>query len=347
MKINTKELVEVIKKLSKFKIKSVIPSLEGIKLEFDGVKATFTRYNMETCLKVKVDSSGDPLKIIISDFSKIIKACSFFKDFTEITENKNDIQFSDGIKKFKILKINLDEYPKEIDYENGIESWYNYNSELLNTRYKKIKHCISKNDRTPVCQGVHFDEQNIFAVDGYRLAIDTDSGLNIKEKVIVGSGLFELSEKIFNKAQKIKLGFCRKYSVLKSSEIFIATRNYDGNFIDYKSIRLRDYNCSEINSKEFIEAIKYLGTFSAEKTPVIWNNNTISYCNSLNGADVVTENCTLPIPDKMGFNIKYILEALAECTTERLEIRAIKNISPLEIVSNNTVNLILPIRLKD
>ena len=137
----------------------------------------------------------------------------------------------------------------------------------------------------------------------------------------------------------------------------IISRLLDGEFLNYKAaIPSATKTVIHVNTKNFIESIDRTSLIITDKikSPVkcIFEDNLIKIssitslgtANDKISAQIEGESCTV------GFNNKYMIEALRVCDTDEVRIMLNGAVAPILIVpkqGDEFIFLILPVRLKN
>lgn len=356
-------LSEVVNNVGKaIPIKSTISVLDGILLTAKKNKLFLYGYNLEllisTSINVNVIEEGSIL-VNFKIFSELIKKMSCKN--IEITKVKNSINVKDENTNCNIIGYDIEEYP-DLPETNG-EEVFSIKSFILKNMINETIFSVSTNDQKPVHTGILFEIQNenisLVTVDGFRLSIRNEKceSKNNDKFVIPAKTMNETSKLIKENEQNIIFEKLQKNIIIKFDNYTIVSRLIDGEFLDYKNvINKENKSIVTINTKDFYNAIDRTSLIINDRTknPIIINfidkETNISCCTQLgeikekvlskkNGDDV-----------KIGFNHKYLLDALKICEDEDVQIQLKDELSPIKIIpikGDKFLYLILPVRLKN
>lgn len=363
---NTKELStacnNVIRAVS---TKVTIPTIEGILIECGSNTLSLTGYDFEfginTIMNVDVVEPG---AIVIN--AKVL--CDIIRklnnDEVTIETNGTSVSIISGAAQYNITGIDADDYPELPSVNNGkrIELEQSIIYSMINQTVFAVADTESSK---PVYTGLKFVIENgmltMVGVDGYRLAIRKESigydGEDI-EFVVPKKTIKEII-KLFNLEddKKISMLISKRHIVFEIDNYSIISRLLDGEFIDYQAaIPKVSSTTILINTNDAIDCI--------ERTlPVIENNQKnpirclfdgdqmrVSTVSSLGRVVDYTHANTSGDRVEIGFNSKFMLDALHASDTDEVKIELSGPVSPAVIKpinSDSFIFLVLPMRLKN
>ncbi|WP_178666825.1 DNA polymerase III subunit beta [uncultured Eubacterium sp.] len=363
---NTRELStacnNVIRAVS---TKVTIPTIEGILIECGSNTLSLTGYDFEfginTIMSVDVVEPG---AIVIN--AKVL--CDIIRklnnDEVTIETNGTSVSIISGAAQYNITGIDADDYPELPSVNNGkkIELEQSIIYSMINQTVFAVADTESSK---PVYTGLKFAIENgmltMVGVDGYRLAIRKESigydGEDI-EFVVPKKTIKEII-KLFNLEddKKISMLISKRHIVFEIDNYSIISRLLDGEFIDYQAaIPKVSSTTILINTNDAIDCI--------ERTlPVIENNQKnpirclfdgdqmrVSTVSSLGRVVDYTHANTSGDRVEIGFNSKFMLDALHASDTDEVKIELGGPVSPAVIKpinSDSFIFLVLPMRLKN
>ena len=296
--------------------KSSIPAIEGILLRAENNVLTLTGYDLEvgiiTTMEARVEEAGS---VILN--AKIL--CDILRNLPfETVRIEVDARLVCHIKsgdaEFSLIGISADEYPELPTVESGYPIVID--SELLKDMIRKTIFATAENDVKVVHTGVRFEIREkkirLVAVDGFRLAIRN-------EEID-----YEGEEKVFVAPKKTAI------SGNVTGEITVNTRMLI-NSIERTSLIITDRAKSPIRCIFDEDLIKISSTTA-----------------------LGTANDKLPCKGtghkmEIGFNNRYLLDALRVCDADEVVVRLSSPILPILITpteGENFLFLVLPVRLK-
>ncbi len=363
---DSKKLNEAVKHVQKaVHDKSSLAVLEGILIKAYDDELFLNGYNIEfginTRIETKIVMEGE-IVLNARMFSEIVRKLPDDKVIIKTNENySTEIKCGNSV--FSIMGLATDEYPQlpKMDKEYSI----NILSDVFGSMIKQTIFAVSKSETNPTHRGILFEIENkkinAVAVDGYRLAfrqedIDVDENYGKISFIIPEKTLNEIINILPDESEKIKISISKKYILINIGEYEIFSRLIDGNFIDYKSTIPSEFSTDFcINTRELIESVERVSLVMDEKLKrplrFSFSKDKIKIsCQSAMGKAVDEVNINLNGEEiEMGFNNKYILDALKYAQTDMVRIELSQSINPMKIMSckdNNFLFLVLPVRVQ-
>ncbi len=346
--VNTNEFKTAMGKVIKATIKGNIPTLENIHVTTSNSICRLHATNLTTTIISSVPTNTtETIDFILDDVKNVCKAMKFFKEY-EIAFNidENKLTMSCGDKKIsQNIKIETEKdnvFPCINEVISDKEYTYNVND--LKKRVNLINYAVSKSDNRPIFQGIHFNNNDMVAIDGFKLAVNSNDVLNIDTPITVPESALKTAVDVL--CGDIKITTDNKYISIKDENTSVIIRLLDGEFHDYKKTIPTNTNFMDVNVKNFTEALKYLKTFISEKTkaPIQWLGNELRL-KTIKGMYEVSINTVNTTGEVIAFNCDYMIDALNQ-------FDGIANISigdkgrNILIQQENNTALILPVSMK-
>ncbi len=264
--------------------------------------------------------------------------------------------------KYEIFGLNGSEYPSIDSFDS--EQKFSISKLQLKSIIRQTAFSIGTNENKITFTGAYFevngDVLKVVALDGYRMAYRKESISNTllnSHFIIPGKTLNELSKILNDKEEEVEICFSDKKATIKIDNYIVYSRLIEGEFFNYEHIipSVSDLVVTT-DTKDVINAIERTSLLitTDSKSPVkmeISENNIYMSCISRIGKAedsflCETEGNSLEI----GFNHKYLLDALKACECEKIKMKFTTSLSPLVIVpteEDNFLYLVLPVRLKN
>lgn len=346
--------------------RSTLPVLEGIylKAEESGkliLKGNDMELSIEAEMSADVKAAGEAV-INAKIFGNIIKTLSCESVSIEINE-RNNILIRGGKAKFEIPLISASEFPEivkpQLQYSVKIDKG------TLKDMINKTIFSVSLTDTRPVLTGCLLEiDKNILkmvALDGYRMAVRKaviEEELENNKIIIPAKALNELTKIIKDDGDEfIKISCTSNHALFEFDNCRMYTRLIEGEYINYESIITPDFEKEiECPVDELYSAISRASLLlsgeagKSVKMRVERDNINIS-CESQSGS--VDDNISVDNPDfelTIGFNHRYLSDALKACDCERVKLKLKASRTPLiiePIEEDNFLYLILPVRLNE
>jgi DNA polymerase-3 subunit beta len=360
---NNKELSEALTNIGRaVSSKSSLPALEGILIKTINNQIELSAYDLELGMTTSINALiVEPGDIILNAklFSDLIRKLS--ADKTEISVDEKLLTIiKSGTSEFTILGIPASEFPELPSLTDGIMT--SIPQEILSSMIRQTLFAISTDDSKPVLMGSLFEFSDnllsIVSVDGARLAIRTEyipDKLNLSF-VVPGKTLSDISKMLDVLCEQpviIKIG--KRHIVFDINGYSIISRLLEGEFINYRNVINKQFN-SEIKVKvrDFLNSVDRASLLISDrlKSPIkcLFDNGIIKISAAtaigkaydeipcfLNGNTV-----------EMGFNNRYLLDALKALECDEIKIQLNGPLSPIKIYpleGDDFIFLILPVRL--
>ncbi|MBQ0098191.1 MAG: DNA polymerase III subunit beta [Oscillospiraceae bacterium] len=341
--------------------KGTIPALEGILIKAYNNKLVLSGYDLEIGITTTVDAT-------VTDEGEIVVSAKLFSDIVrrlpeEIvcieTDDRLITYITSGQANYQIVGISSADFPELPTFEETDKIVIK--AELLKNMIRQTIFAVSDNMAKPVYTGSLFDIEDkvlkIVSVDGFRMAIREEAvDCESKNKFVVpGKTQSEVLKLITDDEKDVEIIIGQRQLIFKIENYSIVSRLIEGNFLDYKST-LPKTNQSEfvINTRILCAAVERMSLLTNEKiqSPVkcTISANEIKFSCS---TSVGKANDVLPVSlvgqeVEIGFNNRYMLDALKNADTDEVKIILNGPLSPILIKPINFDSftfLVVPMRL--
>ena len=344
--------------------KSAIQSLEGLLIEADE-DVVISGYDLKTGIRSSIPAD-------VSESGAIVINARLFGDIIRklpddvVTVDVDDNYMAEitcGMSEFSIMGISAEDYPElpSVDYQGAVT----IKEKDLKAMISETSFAVSDNEARPIHTGALFeldgDMLTVVAVDGYRLALRRekisggDSGAS--SFVVPGTALNEVERIASDSDENVTITVGAKHIMFNIENTVLISRKLEGEFLNYK-------NSIPTTGKYSIEADKRAVIDSVERVSLIISDKFKSPVRCVFGDGVlkVSTNTTLgkandtcPVSGdgenlEIGFNNRYLLDALKAAPANSIRIQLSTGVSPCVIVptddSKNFIYMILPVRLR-
>ena len=343
--------------------KSAIPCLEGILLRA-GVGVQLTGFNLETGITVKVGASVTEAGLCVMParlFFDIVRKLP--DDIVTIeVDDKLQVSIRGGASSFKITAMDAEDYPDlpDVNGAHGIAMPQSALREMIGGTIFSV----SENQARPIHTGclmeVRDETITMVAVDSFRLArrtwhSETPIGQELKF-VVPATGLREVEKILADTDEPAVFTLGTKHILFQIGDATLVCRILEGEFIDWR--RVVPTNCPiklTANVAELTSSIERVSLIVSEKikSPVrcIFGENTADFrtTNTIGSAhdtcDIAGNGGELEI----GFNCRYLLDALRAVPSEEVMLALQNGLSPIVFTpvdeKMNFAYMVLPVRL--
>lgn len=343
--------------------KATLPALEGILIKAYDNTLTLSGYDLELGITTTVEAT-------VQNQGEIVVGAKLFADIvrklpeeivTFETDERMIIYIKSGNADYQIVGISSVEYPDLPTFESTDE--IKINAGILKNMIKQTIYAVSDNMAKPVYTGSLFDVTNtelkIISVDGYRMAIRTES-VNTESNtkfIVPGKMQSEILKLITDDEKEVSIIVGQRHVSFTIENYSVISRLIEGTFLDYRTtVPKAEATKVRINTRELINAVERMSLITSERvqSPVrilIKKDEIKLSCRTAMGR--ATDNIgasTMGDEVEIGFNNRYLLEALKN--TECDEVFVVLNgglspmiIKPLE--GEEFIFLVVPMRLND
>lgn len=343
--------------------KSAISGLEGILIRA-GVKVMLTGYNLETGITVSVDAD------IQETGACVMPARLFFDIVRKLPDDTVSIQVDEsfkvsikgGISSFTITALSADDYPElpDVDSEKGIRVPQNE----LKAMISGTIFAVSENQARPIHTGVLFEVDNdsitSVAVDGYRLALRRylpEESLERTLKFVAPAAALKEVEKILGDTDNPATFYPgSKHILFTIGDATLVCRILEGEFLDWRRVLPQNNPVKLVgNVSRLTDSIERVGLVISEKlkSPVRCKfGDNAAELRTVSTIGEAYDVCPIAGDGKdleIGFNCKYLLDALRAVPDSECTLEMINGLSPIVLnptEGNRYSYMVLPVRLK-
>ena len=349
--------------------RTTTPILDGILLNVKKNNVILTTNDLDIGMEYTLNG------IETIEEGKVVVDCKMFGDIirklpneqiTFYINDKNLLVIECEGSVYKLATMNADEFPilPNIDVEKNITISQGALKEMI----KKTIFAVSVEENRPIFTGclieVVNDELNVVAVDGFRLALRKArmaSGVNAFSAIVPGKYLNEIVKNLQDIDDVIEIGISKNQALFELKDCKIVTRLLEGDFLNYNSVIPNEKKTRiKVNKQALQSAIERAAIFSIsasekeKKYPIkifVSLGSIIISCTSQIGdakEEVLVETTGEEL--EIGFNPKYLVDALKAIEDDEVYLDFGSNISPCVIrpvIGDKFTYMVLPVRLKE
>ena len=344
--------------------KSSIPALEGLLLQ-TGTNLTISGYNMQTGIRTTVSADVSAEGEIVLNarlFGDIIRRMP--DDVVVFTaDDRQMVHLSCGDADFDILGLSAMDYPElpavEDDYAIAVQQ------KVLRSMIEQTSFAVSTNESRPVHTGALFEVADsgltMVAVDGFRLAYRKEP----LERIEGGAFSFVAPGSALNEVQKIcedsedlaEVTLGKRHILFTVGDTQLICRRLEGEFLDYRNaIPRKNPIAVTVDTRALINSIDRVSVVISDKlkSPVrcIFDHDKVML-SAKTGNGEAKDVCRITGDGnglEIGFNNRYLIDALRYAPADAVRIELNTGVSPAIIVpvdgQDNFLYMVLPVRLK-
>ena len=321
---------------------------------------------METAITYEIDAD-------VSDMGQCILPAKLFGDIirrlpeglvTVVVDENYKVSIRAGYASFTISAESAEDYPELPDVGDG---------RAIHIPQSKLKELISstifavsENQGRPIHTGVKFEVTDssitAVAVDGFRLARRTfhpEEGTGREMNFVVpAAGLKEVEKILTDVEDDAAFTLGTKHILFQVGNATLVCRLLEGEFLDWR--RVVPSNCPikmVANVGDLASSVERVGLIVSEKykSPVrcVFGNQELQMrTNTTIGA--AEDRCSLAGDGQeleIGFNVRYLAEALRVIPTEEVTLELTNGLSPIVLTpvdeKEDFAYMVLPVRIKN
>ena len=361
--VNKKDIAEAVSNIQRaVSTKTSIPALEGILLTAQDTTLELCAYDMELGITTVIPAQvSEPGKSVLSAkiFSDIVRR-SPAETLTIAVDEKNMATLESGYSRFTIIGIPAAEFPELPRLSDATQITLPAN--LLKSLIRQTLFAVAESDAKPIHQGSLFNlEQgmlDVVSVDGYRLAVRSEPVDYPDELsfVVPGKTLGEILKLLKDTDDPVELAAGRRHILFTIDNYTVISSLLEGEFLNYKAAIPPESQTEVIlKTREAIDSVERVSLLITDrlKSPVrclfadneVKLNCTTSMGRASDQIDVEMTGQSVEI----GFNNRYLLEALRNTECDEVKVQLGGPLSPMKVVpkeGNSFLFLVLPVRLK-
>lgn len=342
--------------------KTSIPALEGILIRTDVDKIILSAYDLEIGMQTElpaVISEPGSIDLTAKLFSEIVRK-SPADDVTIESDERNTATITSGVSCFTIIGMDaaeFPEFPKVTDTDT-----VKIPANLLKSMIRQTIFAVADSNAKPIHQGSLFKIENgvldLVSVDGYRLAlrreaIQFDGSL---EFVVPGKTLSEVLKLLKDDDSDVEICPSRRHILFKIDNYTVLSALLEGEFLDYRAALPKESKIEVVvSTRTLIDSV--------ERVSLLITDRLKSPVRCVIGEDIIKLMCTTTMgrandqieakvsgdPLEIGFNNKYLLDALRSAESDEVRLMLNGPISPMLVLPKEGDAfsfLVLPVRLR-
>jgi DNA polymerase-3 subunit beta len=343
--------------------KSAIPALEGLLLEA-GHEVKLTGYDLKKGVYTTLEADvSEPGSVVLGArlFGEIVRKLP--DGVVSVRTDTNGMTvIRCGNAEFSIMGSAAEDYPElpAMDYESSVS----LGQDVLSHMIQETNFAVSDNESRPVYTGSLFeienDELTLVAVDGYRLALRREAidrcDVESSRFIVPGAALSDLEKICSDPQEAVKITLGSKHVSFSVGSTVLISRRLEGEFLNYKKTLPTEFSVRL--TAERADLIR-----CADRVSLVIDDRTKNPLRCVFGDGELRISCTTPLGRaedsctlegdgggmEIGFNNRYLLEALKAAPAERLRINLNSGTAPCVILpeegGDGFLYMILPVRL--
>ena len=350
--LNIKELQTTIKEVNKLKYDKELPVTNNIQLLSEDGQTYIIKNTVECIIKKKINS-------YVHDHGEFNIDESTAKLLLKL--KNDDITFEDKqiATRKKVIKVADTEFLNTIKIDNPIKSIEVDSQELL--RMLEVNYTCASDETRPIIQGVCFNNNEVCALDGYRLSLRSTEKFDLESEFVINNKYIKILKTFLSKEKNdtLKIELYEKFAKFILSDVELTCILMEGKFINYKSLLPSELTGNILNVKDKDELKDSLELMLEvdKKTSLVKlqadseKNLTIEASSIKNSLKDTLENSIYKNSNDrslIAFNVKYLLDAIKNTNYNNMNWCYVNNVTPMIICDSlnmDNLELVLPVRL--
>lgn len=344
--------------------KTSIPAIEGIFIKALGSEIVLTGYDLEmgitTSVPARIEENGG---IVLN--AKVL--CEILRKLPDAnvcieSDERQMAVIRSGDMEYSLIGISPADYPELPSVSGGFPIVLQ--QDILKEMIRQTIFSVAVNENKIVHTGIKFEisqnEIKLIAVDGFRLAVRKEVIDYTGEDITFIVPAKSLSEvvKLFSGEENatVSMGVGKRHIIFEVGSYNIVSRLLDGEFLNYRSAIPNLVSTTvKVNTRNLIDSIERTSLIITDKikSPLRCNfADGMIRMSSTTALGTANDRISAEItgtPVEIGFNNRFLLEALRVCDTDEVYLQLNGSVAPILIVppeGDSFLFLILPVRLK-
>ena len=344
--------------------KSSMPALEGLLLQADdGI--TLSGFNMTMGIRTKFPAE-------VREAGRIILTARLFGDivrrmpdeFVTVTvSDQYQVHLTCGDADFEINGMDANDFPElpVVEEEASLSVRQNTFRDMID----QTVFSVSGNEARPIHTGALFETDaghlTMVAVDGFRLALRREELLSTDSAkmsfVTPGSALNEVKNICADTDDPVTVTLGKRHILFEIGDTELICRRLEGEFLNYRAaIPMDNPTRITVECRDLLNSLDRVSVVISEKlkAPVRckFEQDKVSL-SARTGSGEARDVCPVSGDGgglEIGFNNRYLIDALRHAPADAVQIQLNTGVSPAIIVptdgQDNFLYMVLPVRLK-
>jgi len=310
--VDAKTFYAALDKVQKLTRRSVVPQLEEVKADFFPDRCVLTATDLEQWVCIEISAQGDTFSLVFNYTKGLIKMCRTLSGPMDINYEAGE---DNG--RVSILCQNRQSTLGAFLGDSFADSpavkpdhTYTVDAAKLFKRVSSISYAADEKSDRAAMRGVRFLKDQMFCLNGYRMAVSVDPSFCPAEPFVLPVQAFKYWETLFPKGP-VTLDIEKKYARFTGGNVKQYIRLLEPDWIVPKNVV--PTSCRErylVSPKTFSKELTYLSEFiqNPDRQPAAFTRGKVSV--ESNAGAFTTEvgfGCDSEL--EISFNVRYLLDA--------------------------------------
>ncbi|MBQ9719301.1 MAG: hypothetical protein IJV64_01260 [Oscillospiraceae bacterium] len=341
-----------IKSVSGILKKSKVPQLAQVRVQFADDACRVSATDMAAWLSADIPAAGAELSFVFRNTQKLLRVLSHLKGeltvepFGAENDPKVYLHTSDMVGEFPVLEDTVhEEIPRIVPKHR-----YAVNPETLRLRVESVSYATSIREGRPASAGVRFQDQHIWCVDGYRMAIHEDNTLNVSAPFILPAAALKYLSAFKAKEGELLVG--ADYAAITAGGLTLTCPLVErSDELQIETVLPKKFTETyQVSRRQYLDALRYLTacTNAKEHIYVAFDGSRLiahdrhgKYAAKVQIAEGSSEV-------RYAFDLAYMKQAMEHFKDmEYVQLNAISDFSPIVLRGGSVTAMVLPLRMKE
>ncbi len=345
-------------------MKSAVPQLECFYIEAKSNKITVIGNNYEISIKTEFNAETE------SEGKILINARNFFDmvrlmpsgDVRISADDDYKVEIKNNRTKYETIGMSTEAFPMNEDTQFSYS--FKIKEKNLKELIKKTYFSVGNDDKNPTFKGALFevkeDNLKVVTTDTFRMSLINEEIVNECGEysfIIPGKSLNDLLKIMGDSEEEMEVSFSEKNALMKLRNIEFSTRLIEGEFLNYAHFipnesKIKVYVDTKTLSESLERCALIVTPDAREHVKMTVTDNKIELLTVSRVGKI--EDCVDAVKTgddiEVGFNYKFVLDALKSIEEDRVSLNFTNNLSPCIIKCDDNDSftyLVVPVRLRD
>ncbi len=313
--VDAQAFYNALSTVHKFAHRSVIPQLEEVKADFLPDRCVLTASDLDQWVSIEIPASGSAFSLVFSYTKELVKMSRTLSGEMEISlepgakENEHRVSILCLNRQSTLGTYSADDFP-ECPAVEPVSS-YTADAEKLLGRIASVRYAADEKSERSAVRGVRFLEDQVFCVDGYRMAVSVDPALCAQEPFVLPVKTFKHWAALFSSGT-LTLDIGKKYVRISGGGVTQVVRLLEQDGLIPKNVVPSSHRERYLVSpKNFGKELSYLSEFikTPARQPVAFTRGRL-YVESNAGAFSTEVGFGCESQTDICFNVRHLLEAV-------------------------------------
>lgn len=352
MKVNSKQLLAALKKLSGAINNPSVPVLANVRIITGLDQVNLIGTNLNQTIKVILPCEVNAQIDTTINFKRLMSICSqLADDYMQMSIKGDTAALKCGKSRFKLSCINSDQWP--IDNLEGDFNEITLDYKTFKEQVSQVFYAASKDESRPVLNGILFEVKerdfSTVATDGKRLAISSVYGMQQDDlNISFICPVNVLTDITRHAADYINLKIYESKLSVKSGNYEVTTKLIEGNYPNYSQIIPGKFTGKlHINRVALLDAVQRVALILDninESIKLVFAENELHVTAQTHDSAQETILIESDTNAEFNFNPAFLIDVLKNLDTDHVILNYNDSISPTLISANNLKYILMPMR---